>query len=171
MKKLLPILLPLIGLAGGAGAGFVLKPKPAPAPCLDEHGAEAPAAACVDEEALGEPGIESEDPADASEFKKMERQLIVPLVEGGRVSHLMALTLSLEIAPGGTAQVESRMPRIRDALLRALFEHAFSGGFDGDFTAEYVMNDLRRAMLVAARKAGGEEIRNVLVSDIIKQTQ
>ena len=32
MAKILPILLMLLGLAGGAGAGFVLRPAPEPLP-------------------------------------------------------------------------------------------------------------------------------------------
>ncbi len=175
MKLLLPLALGLIGLVGGAGAGWYLKPPPPPAPCLDAHGAEQDPSLCAEAEPtdaeLGEAAAPTENPKDASEFVKLDRQFIVPLVSEEKISSLVVLALAVEVAPGHVEDVMTREPRVRDALLRALFEHAYTGGFNGDFTAEYVLRDLRRNLLIAARKVSGEAVRNVLISDIIRQDQ
>lgn len=177
MKKILiPLILALFGAVGGAAAGYFLKPPPEPEPCLDEHGAEIDAENCapeIDENALGEPynGEGGEQDENASEYVELDRQFIVPVVDEDRVASLIVLTLSIEVEPGKVDAVFAREPKIRDALLRTLFEHAYTGGFDGDFTADYVMKDLRRNLLIAARKIGGGAVRDVLVVDIIKQAQ
>lgn len=179
MKLLPPVLLAVIGLVGGAAAGWFLKPAPPPEPevCLDANGAELPPEDCpkpeaADEEALGEPTPEAEgDPADKSEFVKLERQFIVPVMADQKVAAMAVVGLSVEVAPGHVEDVLSREPRVRDALLRVLFDHAYSGGFDGDFTAEYVLRDLRRNLLAATRKVAGPSVRDVLVEEIMRQDQ
>jgi len=180
MKLLLPVLLAVIGLVGGAAAGWFLKPAPPPEPevCLDASGAELPPEDCpehkaaADEAALGEPTPEGEgDPADKSEFVKLERQFIVPVMADQKVAAMAVVGLSVEVAPGHVEDVLSREPRVRDALLRVLFDHAYSGGFNGDFTAEYVLRDLRRNLLTATRKVAGPNVRDVLVEEIMRQDQ
>ena len=176
MKKLLPVLLAIVGLVGGAAAGWLMKPAPEgeAAPCLDAHGNPAPPETCAAAEAdrLGEPyEVAVIDPKDASEFITLDRQFIVPVVTEDQVASMMVLTLSLEVAPGHVEDVLSREPKVRDALLRTLFEHAYTGGFTGDFTAENVMRDLRRNLLISARKVAGPDVRDVLVVDILRQDQ
>ena len=191
MKLLLPVLLAVIGLVGGAAAGWFLKPAPPPEPevCLDAGGAALPPEACpkpeaaADEAAQGEPTPEAEgsqgeptpeaegDPTDKSEFVKLERQFIVPVMADQKVAAMAIVGLSVEVAPGHVEDVLSREPRVRDALLRVLFDHAYSGGFNGDFTAEYVLRDLRRNLLTATRKVAGPNVRDVLVEEIMRQDQ
>lgn len=170
MKRLLPVILALFGVVGGAAAGLILKPAPPEAeadPCalpLEEQ----PAGLACD--AVAE---EPEDYGgkDASEFFKLDRQFIVPVVEEKRVASLIVLTLSLETAPQASEEVFALEPKIRDSMLRTLFRFSNSGGFDRDFTAEHVMADLRRSLLRAARKIAGDLVRDVLISDIIRQDQ
>jgi len=180
MKLLLPVLLAVIGLVGGAAAGWFLKPAPPPEPevCLDAGGAALPPEACpkpeaaADEAAQGEPTPEAEgDPTDKSEFVKLERQFIVPVMADQKVAAMAIVGLSVEVAPGHVEDVLSREPRVRDALLRVLFDHAYSGGFNGDFTAEYVLRDLRRNLLTATCKVAGPNVRDVLVEEIMRQDQ
>jgi hypothetical protein len=180
MKKILiPAVMALLGLVGGAAAGYFLKPAPEPAapePCLDDHGVEQPAEVCVEAEAAahaptGEGYEEGEDPENASEFVKLERQFIVPVVSDDKVASLIVATLSVEVAPGHVEDVMAREPKVRDVLLRTLFEHAYTGGFAGDFTAAHVMRELRKNLVAAARKVAGPEVRDVLVVDIIRQDQ
>lgn len=181
MGKLLPVILAVVGLVGGAAAGWLMKPPPPveATPCLDAEGREVPpekvAEVCPPEAGTAEPAGEEEppapDPAAVSEYVKLDRQFVVPVMKDGAIDALMVLSLSVEVAPGTVEAVLSREPRVRDALLRALFDHAYSGGFDGDFTAEYVMRDLRKGLLKAARSVAGPDVRDVLVADIIKQQQ
>lgn len=173
MKFLIPLVLALVGLVGGAAAGYFLKPAPhlEPAPCLDEHGAAQPPEACASEEELAMLGEPTEEADGLTAYVDMERQFIIPLVAEGRVDALMVMTLAIEVDSAAYEEVALKKPKLRDAMLKSLFDHAYSGGFNGDFTAEYVMRDLRRSLIAASRRVAGEPVRNVLVTDIIKQEQ
>jgi hypothetical protein len=158
MAKLLPLLLALTGLIGGLGAGFALKPDPAPEPA--EAGAEGPLA-----------------PAEAAavvavapgEFVPMANHFVVPLVEADRVRALVVISLSLEVDPGSAAAVRGVEPRLRDAFLQVMFDHANAGGFGGAFTAASPMHSLRGALREAASGVVGTGLRDVLITDIIRQ--
>jgi flagellar basal body-associated protein FliL len=177
MKKvLIPAAMAVVGLVGGAAAGWMLKPPPPPPePCLDTHGVEQPPEACAPpakaQEATGDGYAEDGDPANASEFIPLDRQFIVPVVSADKVSSLVVVTLSVEVAPGHVEDVMAREPKVRDALLRTLFEHAYTGGFQGDFTAAHVMRELRKNLVAAVRKIAGPDVRDVLVTDIMRQDQ
>jgi hypothetical protein len=60
-------------------------------------------------------------------------------------------------------------PKLRDAFLQVLFDHANTGGFDGVFTATNVMRSLRAALLDAAGTAVPDLVRDVLILDIQRQ--
>jgi flagellar basal body-associated protein FliL len=172
MKMLLPVILAVLGLVGGAAAGWLLKPPPPPPPCLDAEGkgqAQELCAPPVDEAKLAEP--EPTPPAEAAEYVRLERPFVVPVMRDERIVSLVVASLSIEMPPGAAAEVTAREPRLRDSLLRALFDHAYGGGFTGDFTAAHVMRDLRRGLLVAARSVLGQQVRDVLVVDIMRQDQ
>jgi hypothetical protein len=176
MKLLIPILLAVLGLVGGAGAGWYFKPMPVPEvePCLDVDGHELPPEECaVADDAMdpGEPEAAPMDGPDASQFITLDRQFIVPIVAEDRVSAMMVLTLNLEVAPGRVERAFRNEPKLRDALLRALFEHAYTGGFNGDFTADHVVRELRANLLKAGREILGADLRNVLIADMIRQDQ
>jgi len=171
---LIPALMALLGLVGGAGAGWFLKPAPPAAdPCVGADGTHVGEEACAAlmEEKQAEALAKAYDGKEKSEFVPLERQFIVPVVAADRVAAMMVLSLGVEVAPGKVESVLKSEPKVRDALLRTLFAHAYSGGFEGDFTAEHVMRDLRRNMLVAVREVVGPDARNVLVQDIVKQVQ
>lgn len=163
MRKLIPIILALIGLAGGGAAGYFLRPPPEEAglaenPCGNvpqsaEHGSE-------EAPAEGEP---------TSEYVKLNNQFVIPVVEQGRVASLVILSLSLEVKVGGTEKVYAAEPKLRDSLLQVLFDHANSGGFRGAFTETANLDDLRQTLLEAARQVLGSEVSGVLISDIVRQ--
>ena len=173
MKKIvLPMLLAILGFVGGAGAGWWMKPpEDEPLHCIGQDGEELVGEIC--EETLAEEEADPGEPtgAEDSEFLTLDRQFIVPVVSNDRVASMMVLTLNIEVAPGAVEDVFQQEPKLRDALLRALFEHAYTGGFGGDFTNERVMRELRRNLLIAARSVMGDDARDVLVADIIKQAQ
>lgn len=154
MKKLLPVFLALLGLAIGTGAGFMLhEPK------VDEC-AETPCAP-----------VETAAPTvtEPSEYAKMNNQFIVPDVHNGAVISLVVLSVSIETAPGTTEKVFAVEPKLRDTFLQILFDHANAGGFRGEFTSAATMEDLRRALLEGAHNILGEDVRAVLISDIMRQ--
>lgn len=149
MGKLLPILLALAGLAAGVGAGFLLRPPP------DAEEAAAAAAAAP--------------PEGERDFVRLDNQFVVPVVQEGRVRSLVILSLSLEVAPGTSSSVYAAEPKLRDAFLQVLFDHANAGGFSGAFTAASAMAALRAALHEAARRVLGSDAYDVLIIDMVRQ--
>lgn len=149
MRKLLPIFLAVLGLAVGVGAGVMLRPA---SPDEAEQVEAAPVG-----------------PPPETEFVKLNNQFIVPVVVDGRVESMVIMTLGVETALGGSDTIYAREPKIRDALLQVMFDHANAGGFRGVFTNETNLAMLRRAMLEVVQKVVGPEVRDVLISEIVRQ--
>ena len=173
MRKLLPVLLALLGLGGGVGAGVMLRPAPAdPAlisPCgkTPAEGQEPDVTADADHSASEPAGGDAGPPS--REYVKLNNQFIVPIVGNGVVEALVILSVSLEVKSGSTEKVYLLEPKLRDALLQVLFDHANSGGFDGAFTNSNNMEILRVALLETARKSLGSLVSDVLIVDIVRQ--
>lgn len=166
MGKILPILLALIGLGAGVGAGLMLRPAAEEVvidPCGDE-GATDHAEAAKDDK-----GKDKDAQSAAYDYVKLNNQFVVPVVEGGRVTALVILSVSLETQIGGSEQVFAREPKLRDGFLQVLFDHANAGGFKGAFTESANMDALRRAMLDVAKKSLGDLVSDVLIVDIVRQ--
>jgi len=169
MGKILPIILGLVGLGAGVGAGIALRPDPAPSTIASEE--EACQADCPNEEAASNAPSEDGEATDGSnsDFVKMNNQFVIPIVTDEKVIALVVMSLSLELIVGGAGVFYQREPKLRDAFLQVLFDHANSGGFDGKFTEGRKMNNLRAALLETARKVMGDTIKDVLVTDILRQ--
>lgn len=150
MKKLLPLLLLLIGLGAGAGAGWVLRPQPDP---------EAEAAHAED----------APPPVVATQTVRLPNQFIVPLIEEGRVRAMVVIGLALELAEGNTFSLPDEEPRLRAVFLQRLFDHANLGGFDGVFTSGEVLLALRRILTEAAAPIIGADLRDVLITELLRQ--
>ncbi len=150
-SKILPVLLGIIGLLIGGGAGYFLRPPPDPA-------AQAEAAKPA------EP-----DPALVPEYAKLSNQFIVPVVEKGKVTAMVILSLSLEVTTGSTPDVYNVEPKLRDTFLQVMFDHANAGGFSGSYTDGSNLVLLRSALLEAAKMVLGEKVSDVLITDIVRQ--
>jgi hypothetical protein len=161
MRKLLPVILALFGLAGGAGAGLFLRPAPVDAP-EGEAAAEAGEAPAAD-------GDHAEADSAEPEFVRLSNQFVVPVVAEGRVSAMVVLSLSLEVETGTTDAVFQREPKLRDAFLQVLFDHANLGGFSGSFTDGSNLVLLRTALKEAAVLVLGPVVKDVLITDIARQ--
>lgn len=134
MEKLLPVILLLIGVGAGIGAGIMLRPD-APAQTAEVGDAAADFSAVIVETA-GE-SIEDREPkngaASTSEYAKLNNQFVVPIVSGEKVTALVVLALSVEVPAGQTGAVYEREPKLRDSFLQILFDHANMGGVRGQF--------------------------------------
>jgi hypothetical protein len=164
IRKILPLLLALVGLGIGAGAGLLLRPAPEPVAAegeAAEHGAADPKA-----EDHAEAGSEAEVPP---EYVKLNNQFVVPVMDGGKVISMVILSLSLEIEPGKSQDIYAREPKLRDVFLQVLFDHANAGGFQGSFTDGSNLVLLRKALLESATGVMGEMVKDVLISDIARQ--
>lgn len=166
MKRLLPILLVLLGLGGGAAGGYFLRPEPEPEATSEE---EATAATCAPTGDAGAEIAETPDAAALVEYVKLNNQFVVPVMNGGDIRSLVILSLSVEAEAGQAEVVYTREPKLRDAFLRVLFDHANTGGFDGSFTESGTIESLRRGLRAAAREIIGPTSRDVLILDIIRQ--
>lgn len=150
LPKLLLLVFLSLGMGLGMGAAVLLRP-----------------AAGVQQGSTAEPKAKASNPK--SEYVKLNNQFVVPVIESEDISALMVLSLSLETAPGMREQVYAREPKLRDAFLRALFDHANIGGFQGVFTKPETLDPLRTALREIAQNELGEEILDVLIVDIARQ--
>ena len=174
IRKLIPVLLGLIGLGIGMGAGIFLRPAAVPAADTGGEHAAQPEEEAAAPDAVATAGHAEEAPKEASaeggpEYVKLSNQFVIPVVEQGKVVSMVILALTLEVGAGTTEAIYAREPKLRDAFLQVLFDHANSGGFDGSFTDGANLVLLRKALLEAAQTAIGPNVSDVLISDIARQ--
>lgn len=176
MKKLLfPLILMLVGTGGGVGAALFLAPPTEQHASTDEVG---PCGPLPDDMAGHDDGhdemaddvpVDPNDPAAGFEYARLNNQFIVPVVSEERVTALVVMTLSVEVRTGEREKVFAHEPRLRNALLQVMFDHANQGGFDGVFTASDNMGNLRAALRNVARQEVGSYVTDVLVLDVVRQ--
>lgn len=167
MRKLLPVILALIGIGGGVGAGLAFKPEP---------GAMAEISSCPDTEnatADSDHGGKDEHAdhgeENSQEYVKLNNQFVIPVVAKEVVDALVVMSLSIEIQAGETETVYTREPKLRDAFLQVLFDHANMGGFNGEFTNANNLDVLRMSLTEAAQGVIGKNATGVLITDIARQ--
>ncbi len=188
IKKLLPVIMIVVGLGGGVGAGFALKPAshagdcPAPdamgadgqpAPAHGE-GSDASGHGAADADPCAEAPAEAEHHDDdslmaGSEFVPLNRQFVVPVIKDGEVSALVVASLALDVDEGLTDTILKLEPKLRDAFLQVMFVHSHSGGFDAEFTSPHAMADLRGRLLEAGQEVLGSALRDVLITEVVRQ--
>ncbi|WP_176695423.1 flagellar basal body-associated protein FliL [Phaeobacter sp. B1627] len=165
MSKLLPILLLVIGLGGGIGAGIMLAPPPEEG----DHAEAGEDGAPHKEEGHEEETDEEIDETIPNDFIKISSQFVIPVVERDQLSSLVVVSLSLETKPGMASKVHSFEPKLRDVMLRVLFDHANMGGFRGAFTRSEVLDPLRTSLREEARRYLGSDLIDVLILEITRQ--
>ena len=176
MAKLLPLLLAVLGIAAGVGAGHLLRPdapavaEPAPA---GEGAVDCPPPAAQTAALTAPPAHRAPDEAAASdsEFVEFANKFVVPLVDetSDKVASMVVLAFSLEVAPGTSERIYEREPKLRDAFLRVLFDHANAGGFDDGYLSSAGLDELRKALREIAVTTAGSAVRDVLILDMVKQ--
>lgn len=157
------LVLPVVGLLAGAGAGvgaalFLAEPEPAAE--VDGDTAEV---------GTVETAPNPDDPDAAPVFAELSNQFVVPVVTDGSVRALIVLSITLEVSEGETEAVFAIEPRLRDAFLQVLFDHANTGGFDDNFTQAERMTLLRQGLRETAQRLLKSSVRDVLIVDIVRQ--
>jgi flagellar protein FliL len=160
MRKILPILLVMLGLGAGIGGGIMLRP----APMMDAAMGDMPHDA-----APAEGDHADEDPELAPEFVKLSNQFVIPVLEDGRIASMVIMSINLEVTAGSTEAVFMLEPKLRDGFLQTLFDHANAGGFRGSFTDSANMVNLRTALMEVAQATLGDMVIDVLIVDIGRQ--
>lgn len=161
MKLLTPLVMVLAGLSAGAGAGWYMRPPP-PDEASPETAAQAstaPLAVRPEDDRQGGNG----------ETLRLTNQFMVPLVREDRVHAVVVIGLALELSQGHDISLVRQEARLRAAFLQALFDHANMGGFEGVFTSGEVLLGLRGQLRAIAREQLGESLRDVLITDLIRQ--
>ncbi|WP_151718875.1 flagellar basal body-associated FliL family protein [Gemmobacter serpentinus] len=153
MKNLIMLILVVLLVAGsGVAAGYFLRPPP-------------DATAMADPDV--DPGDEtSDDPSETDEYAKMSNPFIIPLIEGARIESIVVISLAIEAKAGSIATVYDMEPKLRDAFLSVMFDHANTGGFRGAFTDGQNLERLRRQLRDVAVKLMPDTVKNVLITDI-----
>lgn len=163
MGKILPVLMALIGVGAGVGAGIMLKPAPDETTEIATDSDDGHAETSKEADAHGEDG------GGTTEYVKMHNQFVIPVVEDGKVVALVVLSLSIEVIAGGKEATFQMEPKLRDAFNQVLFDHANAGGFMGVFTNSSNMVVLHDSLYEIARKTAGPVVVGVLIADIIRQ--
>lgn len=169
---LLPLIFAIVGLAGGAGAGWFLKPKPAMEEAMLEELSEEEGPADATSRAAPSEKIDNMDPEEnggSSEFVKLNNQFVVPVVSDNSVSSLVVMSLSIEVETGLRESVFQKEPKLRDGLLQVMFDHANIGGFDGAFTNAGNLDILRSGLTDMARQIVPGPVFGVLIVDLARQ--
>ena len=162
IAKLLPVLLLLVGIGAGIGAGIALAPPPEEVEFAEGQENVADTEDPAEEEA------ESEDVL-PNDFIKINNQFVIPVVERDQLSALVVMSLTLEAKPGMSGKVHSFEPKLRDAFLQILFDHANMGGVRGAFTRSEVLDPLRTALREEGRRYLGNDLVDVLILEITRQ--
>lgn len=163
MKKLLiPVILTLLGTGSGVGAALFLKQDP---PEDIAMSSEHPCGEVEQIAAVAEPvALET-----TTEFAELSNQFVVPVVKDDQITAMVVLSLSIEVVLGNQGVVFDMEPKLRDAFLQVLFNHANINGFSGNFTTSSNMRILREELLRAAEAVLGANAIDVLILDIVRQ--
>ena len=162
MHKILALIMILLGVTTGVASGLAIKIFSADAnPKVPVE--LMPATSGFD--------IENQTPENLrkQDYVKLNNQFIIPLVQESLVKGLVAMSVSLELDSGYKETVYTLEPKLRDAFLQILFDHANIGGFDGQFTDSLNLDVLRNNMFGAAKKILGNKVTDVLITDIARQ--
>lgn len=152
MKLILPLVLAILGVALGGGAGWMLRPPP-----LDMAQSEG--------DFLPQPPA----PIVATETLRMNNQFIVPLIAEGQIRSMVVIGLALELAQGHSVSLPRDEPKLRALFLQHLFDYANLGGFDGVFTSGDALTGLRRGLREQARAELGSAVQDVLITELLRQ--
>ncbi|MEE4189548.1 MAG: flagellar basal body-associated protein FliL [Roseobacter sp.] len=163
MRKLMPILLLLLGTGAGVGAGVYLRPEP-------ELVEEAEMSKEETETVEKDDTSDEKTAAIGKEYIKLSNQFVVPIVEKDRIASMVVMTLSVEVPEGRGEDVYDLEPKIRDVFLRVLFDHAAIGGFAGAFLNNDNLDTVRTSLSNAASTDFGSDfISDVLIFEIARQ--
>lgn len=155
MQKLFALVLILFGISTGVAAGLYFKPTPA--------------VQLETEPVVQNDHAPAHTPVSDTDFLKLDGQFLIPLIDDKAVRSMVAMTLELEIELGSKDGLYSKAPKLRDAFLQIMFDHANAGGFSGRFTDSSNMDILKTALLETGKFITNDQVISILITDIARQ--
>jgi hypothetical protein len=174
LKILIPVIVAFIGVAGGVTIGVVLKPSDTEKE--SEEGASAVGEKGEKKGTDGAPQAEKDhhivglgDHAKAtdSEYVPMESKLIAPFTRANGRAAFVAVDVTLEMVPGAGQTAQDHAPKIIAAFLRVVIWFASTGAFDDHEHAPHTINELNDELYKAAKGVLGEDVRGVLIANLL----
>ncbi|WP_380055146.1 flagellar basal body-associated protein FliL [Falsihalocynthiibacter sp. SS001] len=160
MKIILFLVLTVLGVGGGIAGGLTLR----------ELAAENDTCTPTSDEIVGDIAEPRSANLDESlEYVKLSNQFVVPTINDGQVGALVVMVLNLEVVEGYREKVLAFEPKLRNAFLLVLFDHANAGGFGGVFTSSNNLVILQNLLLEVAKTELGNAVTDVLISDVVRQ--
>lgn len=170
MKKILiPVILTILGAGAGIGTGYVLGPKTPEQEAQTEGKVATQNPENKAENTQETQGESNALPSDNANYFKIQNQFIVPIIHHGKMTGMVLMSLAIEADPSLRDAIFKHEPKLRDAFLRVMFDHANIGGFDGNFTENGPMQLLDESLLRVAQGMIGIGIRDVLILEIARQ--
>lgn len=156
MKLLFPLIFTVTGLGAGAAGGYFVPLDPETLPFLKQESTSS---------------IEMLDTEiTPTQIVKLNNQFIVPVIEDDGESSLVIMSLSLEVTEETSDSVFDLEPRLRDGIMKVLFEHSSHGGFSGRYYTEDKMSVLRKYLLESAQGVIGKDVQRILITDLVRQS-
>lgn len=170
MRFILPVVLALVGtIAGGGAAWFFAKPPVADVAEAAIENCAPPrnqtTVSLTDAPPVRVDAVDLED----REFVRLNNQFVIPIVTETRVAALVVLSIAIETKIGQSDVVYAREPKLRDLFLEALFDQASLGRFSGEFANPANLRPLRDELTIIARRVLGEDVSDVLITDLARQ--
>ena len=162
LKKIMPLIALLLGLAGGGTAAIVLAPAKDTEAGHDGNSETTHQPAATDESA---------DPAtpDSMEIVKLPSQFVVPVILDNRVRAMVILTVALEVETGQGDRVRALEPKLRDEFLAELFNLAALDGFRDDLISRKTLELVKHALTARSTEVLGTKDVTVLITDMARQ--
>lgn len=169
MKKLLPILMLVIGTGVGVSAGVYFRPdQTLDEAVVDPHTKTETKDYKTTDKATKEKT--SSSGIEGKQYIKLKNQFVIPIVRDDRISSMVVMTLSVEVPDGKGQTVYDIEPKIRDVFLRVLFDFAAIGGFDGAFATNGNLDVVRNGLNEAAHQTFGTDLINdVMIFEVARQ--
>ena len=185
MIKIVSFLLQLVGVAGGVFLGLSLKGG-APATPHDVEGVMEETGDAASEKKTkddkkdkdGKKDKKAKDDNHGEEdksnsnhvFVKFSRQFIVPVIQPDGANSLVMLDINLEVSSSASETAYAQEPKVRDALLSTLLELSTEGAFNAGFTDQSNLEDMRARLLASAREVLNEDVHEVLILSLARQS-
>lgn len=182
LDKLIPMLIVVVGAAGGTYGGQMMK---APADTQstadkydeaekkdDGHGEKS----SHDSDEKADKGHGSDDgykttksDKDASYYYSFSREFVVPVMQGERVKSLVILNISLEADPSMSSKLFSQDPKLRDNIMTTLVQLSSETTVLENLTEVESYETIRTMVLRNLDDVISSGLHNVLILDVGKQ--